>query len=98
MTDTDVLEKVEITISLGDNFKVIFHNDDKTSMEFVILVLISIFNVHQSKAIQLMFDIHNNGSAVVAEYSCYDIAEEKAKQTMTAAREYGYPLKVTVEK
>lgn len=98
MSDTDVLEKTEITINLGDSWNVVFHNDNRTSMEFVVLVLIQIFNKSQRDAFRLMLSVHNEDKAVVASYSCYDIAEEKAQQTMILAREYGYPLKVTVEK
>ena len=98
MADTEVLEKVEITIDLGEMWNVIFHNDDKTSMDFVVFVLAEIFNKGLQEAVALMLNIHNNGKATVASYSCYDIAEQKAKETMVLARDNGYPLLVTVEK
>ena len=97
MADTDVQERVEITIDMGDMWNVIFHNDDKTTMEFVIFALMSIFNKPYQEAIALMFLIHNTGSANVASYSCFDIAEQKAKETMALARDNDYPLVVTVE-
>jgi len=98
MADIATEEKIEITIDLGDSWNVIFHNDDKTSMEFVVFALTSIFNKPLEEAVQLMLTIHNQGAATVASYSCYDIAEQKAKDTMQSARNYGYPLLVTVEK
>ena len=98
MADVDVQERVEITIDLGDMWNVIFHNDDRTSMDFVVFALMAIFNKSTSEAVNLMLSIHNNGKATVASYSCYDIAEQKAKETIVLAREYGYPLSVTVEK
>ena len=98
MADINVQEHVEITIDLDDMWNVIFHNDDKTTMEFVAYVLMTIFNKPYQEAVALMLLIHNTGAANVASYSCFDIAEQKAKETMALARENDYPLVVTVEK
>lgn len=98
MADVDVLERTQITIDLGDMWNVIFHNDDKTSMEFVVHALTTIFNKGLEEAVALMILVHTSGAATVESYSCYDIAEQKARETMSLARENGYPLRVTVEK
>jgi ATP-dependent Clp protease adaptor protein ClpS len=77
-------------------YKVVFHNDDYTTMEFVILVLMRFFHKSEAEATHLMLSIHHKGSAVAGVYS-RDIAETKVSQVMDLAREYGMPLKLTTE-
>jgi ATP-dependent Clp protease adaptor protein ClpS len=93
-SDTAVLERT--TVTTVPKSKVIFHNDNKTSMEFVIEVLIDIFKKNVDEAYALMMAGHLNGSAVVGEYS-FEMAEQKAAETTQRAVAAGYPLKVTVE-
>lgn len=95
--DTTVLEKIDTIIELGDEWNVVFHNDDRTSMEFVIAVLMKVFKLSMSDASNIMLKVHVDGQATVASYSTYDIAEQKASETMEYARMSGYPLVVTVE-
>lgn len=76
--------------------KVVFYNDDFTSMEFVVEVLVSIFNKTESEAENLMMTVHNYGSAVVGTYT-YDIAVSKANITKSIARKNEFPLRVEVE-
>lgn len=70
-------------------------NDDFTTMDFVILILESIFNKSTEEAIQLMLYIHNNGEAIVGSY-IYDIAHSKADKAKSLAKNYGFPLQITV--
>jgi ATP-dependent Clp protease adaptor protein ClpS len=78
-------------------WNVIFYNDNKTTMEFVISVLVEIFNHTETKAKELTLQIHEDGSAVVGQY-IYEIAEQKASETLTFASMNSYPLKVNIEK
>lgn len=75
-------------------YKVIFHNDDFTPMDFVVLVLKSVFFKNDADAERLMMTVHREGQAVVGVYT-KDIAMSKVQKTTRMAREEGYPLRVT---
>ena len=77
-------------------YKVLLHNDDYTPREFVVDILISIFNKSMQDAIQLMWYVHKNGTGLIETYT-YQVAETKIKQASALAREYGFPLKTTME-
>lgn len=77
-------------------FKVIFHNDDYTTQEFVIYALIRFFHKSEAEARHIMLTVHFKGAAVAGVYT-KDIAETKAQQVMDAARENGMPLLLTTE-
>lgn len=83
-------------IPLPPEKKVVFYNDDYTTMEFVIDVLISIFNKTAEDAEELMLTVHEEGSAIVGTYT-YDIAVSRANLTKQIARQNGFPLRVEVE-
>lgn len=95
-TSTSIIEKTRIKIKEPKRYKVIMHNDDFTSMEFVIFVLMNIFNKNEMEANDLMMKVHKGGSAMVGTYS-YDIAKSKVEETTLLAREEGFPFKVTME-
>ena len=78
-------------------FKVLLHNDDFTTMEFVVWILESVFNMPEEQAIQVMLNVHLRGIGVAGIYT-YEIAETKVERTSTLAREQEYPLLVTMEK
>jgi ATP-dependent Clp protease adaptor protein ClpS len=82
--------------SLAENWKVIFHNDDVTTFEFVIGALMRFFGHEGAKALELTYEIHRSGAAVVAVLP-YEEAEFKQEQVTSAARGQGYPLCVTIE-
>ncbi len=77
-------------------YKVLMHNDDYTSMEFVVDVLMNIFRKSEAEAVRLMHTIHNENYAVCGVYT-KEIAETKIEQTTELARENGFPLKCTME-
>ena len=83
-------------IKLPRPYKVIFHNDDFTTMEFVVMVLAVVFHKTEADATRIMLDVHNHGRGVAGIYS-YDIAKTKAIKTTTMAHDAGFPLRVTVE-
>ncbi|MCR5699514.1 MAG: ATP-dependent Clp protease adaptor ClpS [Treponemataceae bacterium] len=93
-TEFDVDQDIEIMTA--PKYKVIFFNDDVTTFEFVIEVLMSFFNKTMESAEKLAMTIHHTGSGVAGLYA-YDIARTKMQQTITSAREANFPLKVTIE-
>jgi len=78
-------------------YKVLFHNDDYTTKEFVVSVLQSVFHHSELEATQIMMHVHNTGVGIAGVFT-YEVAETKAEKTMALAREFEYPLRVTVEK
>jgi ATP-dependent Clp protease adaptor protein ClpS len=88
--------KVEEDTALAPLWKVLFHNDDRTTMEFVMKVLMEIFEHNQSKAFEIMMQIHETGIGLVGIYSQED-AKLKQEQTISLARAQKFPLKVTIE-
>src|SRR5437764_13104551 len=78
-------------------FKVLLHNDDFTTMEFVVYVLQTIFNLPEDQAVQIMLNVHVKGIGVAGVYT-YEVAEMKVAKTTALAREHEFPLLVTMEK
>ena len=76
--------------------KVVFYNDDFTTMDFVVDVLVSIFNKSRDEAEALMTAVHETGSSVVGVYT-FDLALSRANLTKQIARKRGFPLRVEVE-
>ncbi len=77
-------------------YKVIFHNDDYTTQEFVVYVLERYFHKSETEARHIMLTVHHKGAAVAGVYT-KDVAETKAQQVMDAARANGMPLLLTTE-
>jgi ATP-dependent Clp protease adaptor protein ClpS len=78
------------------NYKVIIHNDDYTSMEFVVFVLQTVFRHSPASSTRLMLAIHRTGIGVAGIYT-REIAETRVEQTLSLAREAGHPLQCTME-
>ena len=78
-------------------FKVIYHNDDYTPMEFVTWSLMEFFNRTEVDAQSLTLQVHKLGSAIAGIYD-FQIAEQKIFEVLTSARENEFPLQVTGEK
>lgn len=89
-------EKVIDKIKKPKGYKVVMHNDDFTTMEFVVFILISVFNKNTEDANRIMLDVHSKGRGVVGLYP-YDIAMTKVALVMSLAKQEGFPFKVTVE-
>jgi ATP-dependent Clp protease adaptor protein ClpS len=95
-TDTKVKIKPNIALQEPPLFKIIYINDDVTTIEFVVSSLVDYFDYSTDTAVNLTKDIHQEGSAVVAILP-YEIAEQKGIEVTLEARTQGYPLQVKVE-
>ena len=72
-------------------YKVLLHNDDYTTMEFVVFILSEVFRKSESEAIRIMLQVHHQGMGVAGVYT-YEIAETKVTKVMNLAREHEFPL------
>ena len=77
-------------------YKVTIYNDDFTTMEFVVKILVEVFYKNTGEAEALMLQGHHSDKAVVGIYS-YDVASSKVRKATRMAREAGFPLRLTVE-
>lgn len=77
-------------------YKVLLHNDDYTTMEFVVHVLKKFFNKSYSEAEAVMLEIHNKGVGNCGIFT-REIAEMKSNQVVSYAKEKGHPLQSTIE-
>lgn len=77
-------------------YKVLIFNDDFTSMEFVVQVLMTVFRHTTASATRLMLQIHRSGVGIAGVYT-REIAEARVEQTLQLAREAGHPLQCTME-
>lgn len=85
-----------IEIKEPPKYAVLLHNDDFTTMEFVIEVLLQFFRRTAEEAVQIMLSVHEKGSGVAGVYSA-EIAETKVSQVTAYAKTAGYPLRLTFE-
>lgn len=92
----DVITRKQSKTKKPKKYKVLFHNDDYTSMEFVVHVLELVFRKTGAEAYQIMLHVHQQGHGVAGVYT-HSVAETKVHHTMEMAREEGHPLMVTME-
>lgn len=95
-TQGAIQEKTRTKVKEPKQYHVIMWNDDFTTMEFVVMVLMDIFHKDEVTAESLMLDVHHKGKAVVGVYS-YDIAITKVTAAIKRARAEGFPFRMTVE-
>jgi ATP-dependent Clp protease adaptor protein ClpS len=96
----DTLEETDLQIENDvrepDMYKVLLHNDDYTTMEFVIEVLMGVFSKKYQDATRIMFDVHRKGVGVCGVYT-FEVAETKVETVHALAAENGFPLRCTME-
>ena len=95
-TGTGAKTRERVLIEEPQQYKVIFLNDDFTTMEFVTHVLKVVFNKPSSDAVLLMLKVHREGQAVVGVYT-YDVAMTKSAIATSMARDEGFPLRIVCE-
>lgn len=86
----------ELELVMPKMFKLLLLNDDTTTMDFVIEVLMDIFHYDLDNAGRIMLEIHNNGSGVCGVFT-QEIALSKQRQVQIAAREANFPLQTRLE-
>jgi ATP-dependent Clp protease adaptor protein ClpS len=77
-------------------YKVLLHNDDYTTMEFVVEVLMLVFNKPPEEAVEIMLNVHQKGIGICGVYT-YEVSETKVNTVQDLARQNGFPLKCTME-
>ena len=89
-------ESTRIRIREPKQYKVIMHNDDFTTMDFVVDILRDIFHKDEMEAERLMLLVHEVGKAVVGSYP-YDIAVSKVQTAAARVKAEGFPFRMTLE-
>lgn len=92
VTRTRPVEKVE----RPRQYKVLLHNDDYTTMEFVVWVLMAVFHHDETRAAEIMLHVHRSGIGVAGVYT-REVAEARVAKVEALAREHEYPLRCSVE-
>jgi ATP-dependent Clp protease adaptor protein ClpS len=92
--DIDIEERQKPVVPR--RYKVIFHNDDYTTMEYVVEVLRRFFHKTETEALHIMLTVHKKGQAVAGVYP-RDVAETKVTEVIKDARENGHPLMLSAE-
>ncbi len=95
-TGTAVAEKERVRTQKPRLWRVILHNDDFTTQDFVIDVLVSVFNKEHGEAVELMLEIHFRGACVAGVYT-REVAETKVETVEQLAQKNEYPFLATME-
>ncbi|HJS58733.1 MAG TPA: ATP-dependent Clp protease adaptor ClpS [Vicinamibacteria bacterium] len=91
-----VLEKTRPKSKKPPLFRVPLHNDDYTTMQFVVEILEAVFNKSPAEAHRIMMHVHTRGHGVCGLYT-YEVAETKVSEVHERARENGFPLRASLE-
>jgi len=94
--DHEVVTETEKKLKKPPLYKVLLHNDDYTTKEFVVQVLQYVFHKEPTEAVQIMLHVHRKGIGVAGVYP-YEVAETKVALVESLARQNEYPLKCTME-
>jgi ATP-dependent Clp protease adaptor protein ClpS len=92
----DILDQPDVETEIPRLYNVLLHNDDYTTTEFVVEVLVVVFRKGVDEAVGIMLNVHRKGIGTAGTYS-YDIAVTKAQRVREMAREREFPLLCTVE-
>jgi len=96
--NTETITKTDTRVVMQEPgmFNVVLYNDDSTTVEFVILVLMNIFYKTFDEANDLTMRIHDEGKGIAGTYT-YEVADQKCKETVFVARSHSFPLECRVE-
>jgi len=96
-SNTQELTREDIQIYEPEEYRVFLINDDFTTMEFVISILMTVFHKNLPEATKLTLEVHKRGRGMAGMYP-YDIASTKIQQVHSMARQRGFPLRCAMEK
>jgi ATP-dependent Clp protease adaptor protein ClpS len=91
-----IAEKTRKKLEKPKLYKVLLHNDDYTTMEFVVAILREVFHHNEVDATRIMLHVHQNGMGVAGVYT-FEVAETRVRKTLAMAKEAQYPLMCTME-
>ena len=98
--DTDlergVVTETEKKLKKPPLYKVLLHNDDYTTMDFVVEILESVFHKQPAEAFRIMMMVHTQGKGLCGVYP-FEVAETKVSSVVDRARENGFPLRAAME-
>jgi ATP-dependent Clp protease adaptor protein ClpS len=95
--EEDVVSETRDEIDEPSMYKVILHNDDYTTMEFVVEILMLVFKKTPEEAVKIMLNVHQKGIGICGVYP-FEVSETKVKTVDALAKENGFPLKCTMER
>ena len=95
-TEEEVISETRNETDEPPMYKVLLHNDDYTTMEFVVEILMLVFNKPPEEAVEIMLNVHQKGIGLCGVYT-YEVSETKVNTVHDLARENGFPLKCTME-
>jgi ATP-dependent Clp protease adaptor protein ClpS len=95
--EEEIISETRDEIDEPSMYKVLLHNDDYTTMEFVVEILMIVFKKSPEEAVKIMLNVHHKGIGVCGVYP-YEVSETKVKTVDALARENSFPLKCTMEK
>lgn len=95
-TEEEVISETRDEIDEPPMYKVLLHNDDYTTMEFVVEILMLVFNKSPEESVEIMLNVHQKGIGICGVYT-YEVSETKVNTVHALALENGFPLKCTME-
>ncbi len=95
-SDTAVISETDHKVARPKPYKVLLLNDDYTSMEFVVMILVDVFHHNEEQAMEIMLNVHRSGSGLAGVYT-WEVAETKAKKVTDLARQNSFPLRCALE-
>jgi len=97
VSDAESEVRTDRKVKKPSMYRVLLHNDDYTTMEFVVDILMHIFHKTFEDATRIMLNVHEKGIGLCGVYT-YEVAETKVDTVHNLARDYGFPLKCSMEK
>ncbi len=94
--DQAVATETEKKVERPRMYSVLLHNDNYTTTEFVVMVLMTVFHHAEASAVEIMLHVHQKGVGVAGTYP-FEVAEAKSAKVTRLAREHEFPLRTTVE-
>ncbi len=94
--DSEVITKTRQVTQKPRLYKVLLHNDDYTTMEFVVWLLMTVFHLDLQKSQEVMLKIHRSGMGIAGVYT-KEVAETKVAKSIEFARQHEFPLECSME-